>query len=862
MLYSLPALLLAFASQPEPCPEPIVCPTCPVLPEEATCQAGDGRRRLALASTNEYLTAPRDHVFTPEHMSNPSAYEPARQTCAMVKTGYDMHCCNASAEEPFNPVSTITDFNCFVEAGAHIVHAEGFSGAKIDSLLTASECTHHDPLFNWQLSPRHPEGDFCYVGSFDGLNAMPILGNGMMQTMATGKSYMRTFINTEIRGQVGAQSAQWAISTSEDKGGFGELPPAPEDILIMHGAMEQFADLDRETLEVVNGGQTVKKVFTARGFPYNTVIPPTATSEAAYTIVKKHSDLHINVKNSLKNPDGTYTVVTEPNEPFCPASPLDPVPEGTDLRFCGLYGHCGSKISYKHEYSYTVDGVPAYGAAEGVGSEDEFVLVAQEGGASFNPPAGSSPSAPTGTVQILDVRRGHWYQLPHLSVGTIEMAFTISTGHPDYIAIGIEDYGDSSCGSGWTVWLGKKDKTSPHFLDRNGLGINQGRLYRFVAANGETDMATFVNWPASGAFEYPQVDLPGTLEPIDAMFDGRYGEFEDGYEWTRPSTNCAMTVSGKTPLRMTGVSKQEWGGTNPDKPNQWAIAETGLGKTKTTDGEPKWDKSTLPLGSDRASTLIFLEAEFKAALDALDGVAVLSTGGVASRNGSPLPESISAKVYHVMADQVVMGPQREAGLSYVDSLYWGKGDNVFFAEDSNAPGGYNIAGIYNLETRKTVTIAGAIGDDNVKFNNVANVPAGSIHRRSDQELTGWFDASASLTCDVDASTGTCSPQEMYDTQTSKHMILNNQMKGYGEGCMDYGFYYTAQMMYIAIPEFDWATTTLAAPTPEGSRRRKLELAEKKKFEKQPRRRKLFEECTEDLEGAWTDDDEFQECQLH
>ena len=89
-----------------------------------------------------------------------------------------------------------------------------------------------------------------------------------------------------------------------------------------------------------------------------------------------------------------------------------------------------------------------------------------------------------------------------------------------------------------------------------------------------------------------------------------------------------------------------------------------------------------------------------------------------------------------MADQVVMGPQREAGLSYVDSLYWGKGDNVFFAEDSNAPGGYNIAGIYNLATRKTVTIAGAIGDDNVKFNNVANVPAGSIHRRSDQELTG------------------------------------------------------------------------------------------------------------------------------
>ena len=45
---------------------------------------------------------------------------------------------------------------------------------------------------------------------------MPILGNGMMQTMATGKSYMHTFINTEIRGQVGlgAHSAQWAISVA------------------------------------------------------------------------------------------------------------------------------------------------------------------------------------------------------------------------------------------------------------------------------------------------------------------------------------------------------------------------------------------------------------------------------------------------------------------------------------------------------------------------------------------------------------------------------------------------------------------------------------------------------------------------
>merc|ERR1711920_29992 len=314
----------------------------------------------------------------------------------------------------------------------------------------------------------------------------------------------------------------------------------------------------------------------------------------------------------------------------------------------------------------------------------------------------------------------------------------------------------------------------------------------------------FVDWPASGEMDYVQVDRPGALEPIDAMFDGRYGDdFADNYTWTRKSTNCATTVSGKTPIRMSLKAKQEWGGTNPDKPNQWAIAETGIGASYPGGKGQPMPGSSMPLGP-RSSTLIFLEAEFAQALASMDG-------SVTSRNGSPLPASIDAKVFHVMADMVVMGPDRGAGLSYVDSLYWGKGDNVFFAEDSNAPGGYNVAGIYNVATRKSVTVVGAIGNDNRKMNTVANSPYGSFHRASDQETTGWFDASASLTLSVPYT-----PQEYYDAQTSKHMILNNQMKGYGEGCMDFGFYYSAQMMSIEIPDFDWATTALASPTADSS----------------------------------------------
>jgi len=214
-----------------------------------------------------------------------------------------------------------------------------------------------------------------------------------------------------------------------------------------------------------------------------------------------------------------------------------------------------------------------------------------------------------------------------------------------------------------------------------------------------------------------------------------------------------------------------------------------------------------------------------------------------------LPASIPAKVYHVMADNVILGPDREAGLSYVDSLYWGKGDNVFFAEDSSAPGGYNIAGVYNVATRKTVSLAGAIGDDNRKMNTVANVPFGSFHRAADQELTGWFDASASLSLSVPYT-----PQEYYDAQTSKSMILNNQMKGYGEGCMDFGFYYTAQMMFIEVPEWDWATIP-GAPAP--ARIRKLGEKATKHYNRFRRglNSKAPELCFES--GEWTEMDKFE-----
>lgn len=161
--------------------------------------------------------------------------------------------------------------------------------------------------------------------------------------------------------------------------------------------------------------------------PFNQQFGASLKASEIYGIVTTYADLHNNVQPSM----------TERYQPDC--SPT------SSHRGCGLNGHCGSKLCLKHEFSYTVNGAAAYGATSGVGFEDDVLLIAEEG----HPMASWGASeAITGTVQVLDVATGDFYQLPHLSVGVVEMAFSISTGHPDYIAVGIEEYGISGSYNG------------------------------------------------------------------------------------------------------------------------------------------------------------------------------------------------------------------------------------------------------------------------------------------------------------------------------------------------------------------------------------------------------------------------------
>lgn len=714
-----------------------------------------------------------------------SSYKDAQERvevqCGVVRAAYESACCGNFANTTFSAVD-LNPYPLFVKAGSHLSHAESFSGAKVSALISATECAVSMPAHAWQADPRSPPGYFCAVGAFDGMNAMAVAGDGTFQTINSGKTYMRTFINTEItRAPSDPRTPTWYISTVEGKGGYGEPAPAEHEKLLMYGAIEQFFDFDRETLEAVNGGHAIKKVYTANKVAFNEAFDASLTADQIFGIVTDYSELHNNVQPQY----------TERYHPDCSST--------SDSRSCGLNGHCGSKLSIAHEFSYeTSSGVPAYGQSSGVGFEDDVMFIAEEG----HPLADwSAGDAITGTVQVLDVRKGNLYQLPHLSVGVIEMAFTVSTGHPDYIAVGIEEYGISGevdgvqGGSRWNLWIGKKNKDSDNFLERNGLAPNSGRLYVFVADSGEEDMATFLEWPASGKPEYNFSPKAGKFKPLARMWDGDYKT------WTAAVVNTMATTDGSYPVHMTNRGKQEWGAVNPDQPNQWAIAETGLGGStggKARGCEDKTDDC--PMGTS-SSTVTFLEADFVEALASVE-----SSSTTARNSAIKLPESITARVTGVLADQVFMGPHRavnnEKGFAGVDSVYWLKGGNLLASEDSYGPGGFNMGILYNVASRKSVPIVGAISKYGItlgKMNAVAMAPFGSYSGSTNQEMTGFFDASAALSVSVPYT-----PQTVYDAYDSKHIIVNNQMKG-SAGPMDQGFYYAAQTHMVILPDIDWST---------------------------------------------------------
>ena len=159
-------------------------------------------------------------------------------TCSLMKDALEAECCGKEASTTVYPYKS-GGGDIFAKGGSHLSHAEAFSGTKIQALITASECVDVMPAHNWQADERSPSNKFCAVGAFDGLQAMPIKGDGFFQTPMTGEHYMRTFVNTEITmAPNDPRAPSWYISTNPNKGGYGQPAPDEHEKLRMWGAME------------------------------------------------------------------------------------------------------------------------------------------------------------------------------------------------------------------------------------------------------------------------------------------------------------------------------------------------------------------------------------------------------------------------------------------------------------------------------------------------------------------------------------------------------------------------------------------------------------------------------------------------
>ena len=167
------------------------------------------------------------------------------ETCTRGLAGVATPC--AGSGKPGSttfPAVEANPYPLFIKAGSHLSHAEGFSGAKVSALISAIECAIAKPEHAWQADPRSPAGYFCAVGTFDGMDALAVAGDGTFQTINDGKTYLCTFINTEItRAPSDGRTPSWYISTVEGKGGYGEPAPADHEKLRMYGAIEQFFDV-------------------------------------------------------------------------------------------------------------------------------------------------------------------------------------------------------------------------------------------------------------------------------------------------------------------------------------------------------------------------------------------------------------------------------------------------------------------------------------------------------------------------------------------------------------------------------------------------------------------------------------------
>ncbi|MEO0822354.1 MAG: 5'-nucleotidase C-terminal domain-containing protein, partial [Pseudomonadota bacterium] len=390
-------------------------------------------------------------------------------------------------------------------------------GIVIEPLLTIGETL---PDTSGALNAT-TAGDYTPVGILDGLGAYEL-----------NETTVRVFANHELLNFRGTP-----YEVSDGQGGTFE----------MLGARVSYFDIDKETMEITDGG-----------IAYNTIV-----------------DANGNV-----------------------ASDTSFLPESFATNFGGAPGD-GVELSGFSRFCSSV--LVEAGQFEGRGLADRIYFAGEEDGGGF--------SSVGGAEWALDVATGIFYQVPAMGRGAWENVTELDTGTETHVAFiladdsspfnaddfGAEEGGDDEVEAApLFLYVGEKDTAEDAgFLARNGL--EGGTLYVWVADAEGVDSPLEFNGAGNsegGAF----VAIDNSPNPDLASQDGSTGYDEYGYPTQRTLWQRAEDVGA------FGFSRPEDVAFNPEDGSEFVLASTGV---DTFDVDPATGN-----GADTFGTMYTMDVDF------------------------------------------------------------------------------------------------------------------------------------------------------------------------------------------------------------------------------------------------------------
>jgi serralysin len=222
------------------------------------------------------------------------------------------------------------------------------------------------------------------------------------------------------------------------------------------------------------------------------------------------------------------------------------VDAASDLEFSGIQRFCSANLMEAHQFG------------TGMGFADRIYFAGEE--------------TDGGTQFALDTATGDLWALPCLGRAAWESVTELDTGSTDKVALLV---GDDRGAAPLLLYVGTKDTSEgAAFLARNGL--DNGKLYAWVADNGDVDPSQFngTGNNAAGKFvelDYYRPDLAGNATDSDT--DGSIQD-ELGYDAQGFATQAQQDALAEAAGAFK-FSRPEDVATNPEDGTQAVLASTG-----------------------------------------------------------------------------------------------------------------------------------------------------------------------------------------------------------------------------------------------------------------------------------------------